>query len=227
MDTIVNLALQYIWREVTLIFNPCSAYHGHVTSVIDISPYKFNQLGKDSKKEFVHVVSVVFYLFVIFMPVVQHIELPTSGVNILLFCWCWSTHSWLLVCGLNTAKLFAFGYLRGYSALRLISFIVLQVSEVTALYNYNIWRNWPIPIVLIWPKTGRTLESTYKNWKGRPHEFTQIWVWSLWVSSWVGCCLLFSLNLYILKRQKSFSAQRCTQPGLSYLDLLALTTLLK
>jgi len=71
---------------VTLIFNPCSAYHGHVTSVIDISPYKFNQLGEDSKKEFVHVVSVVFYLFVIFMPVVQHIELPTSGVNILLFC---------------------------------------------------------------------------------------------------------------------------------------------
>lgn len=31
-------------------------------------------------------VSVVFLLFVIFMPVMQHIELPTSGVNMLSFC---------------------------------------------------------------------------------------------------------------------------------------------
>uniref|UniRef100_A0A8B9TRS6 Ethanolamine-phosphate phospho-lyase n=1 Tax=Anas platyrhynchos TaxID=8839 RepID=A0A8B9TRS6_ANAPL len=41
---------------VTSIFNShAAAYHGHLTSLIDISPYKFNQLGKDSKKEFVHV----------------------------------------------------------------------------------------------------------------------------------------------------------------------------
>lgn len=36
-----------------------SAYHGHVTSLIDISPYKFHQLGKEAKKEYVHVVSTL------------------------------------------------------------------------------------------------------------------------------------------------------------------------
>ena len=35
-----------------------SAYHGHLTSLIEISPYKFQQ-GKDVKKEFVHVVSIL------------------------------------------------------------------------------------------------------------------------------------------------------------------------
>lgn len=54
--------------------------------MIDISPYKFNELGKDSKKEFVHVVSVGFFFFVVFTPVTQHTELPTSGVNTLSFC---------------------------------------------------------------------------------------------------------------------------------------------
>ncbi|KAH0566593.1 hypothetical protein KQX54_002081 [Cotesia glomerata] len=33
------------------------AYHGHLTSLIDISPYKFNQL-KNGKKEWVHVVRI-------------------------------------------------------------------------------------------------------------------------------------------------------------------------
>lgn len=35
-----------------------SAYHGHLSSLIEISPYKFRK-GKDVKKEFVHVVSVL------------------------------------------------------------------------------------------------------------------------------------------------------------------------
>lgn len=35
-----------------------SAYHGHLTSLIEISPYKFRK-GKDVKKEFVHVVSIL------------------------------------------------------------------------------------------------------------------------------------------------------------------------
>lgn len=34
-----------------------SAYHGHLSSLIEISPYKYGQ-GTDVKKEFVHVVSV-------------------------------------------------------------------------------------------------------------------------------------------------------------------------
>lgn len=33
-----------------------SAYHGHLSSLIEISPYKFRK-GKDVKKAFVHVVS--------------------------------------------------------------------------------------------------------------------------------------------------------------------------
>lgn len=32
-----------------------SAYHGHLTSVMEISPYKFNQPGGDPKPDFVHV----------------------------------------------------------------------------------------------------------------------------------------------------------------------------
>ena len=64
------------------------------------------------------------------MPVMQHIEIPTSSVNILSFCFADASVHMLgcFVSGLNTAKLLAFGFLRGYSAVRLISFIVLQVS---------------------------------------------------------------------------------------------------
>lgn len=41
--------------EVTSDSSDFSAYHGHLTSLIDISPYKFNQL-ENGKKEWVHVV---------------------------------------------------------------------------------------------------------------------------------------------------------------------------
>lgn len=33
-----------------------SAYHGHLTSIIEISPYKFNQPGCEKKPDYVHVV---------------------------------------------------------------------------------------------------------------------------------------------------------------------------
>ena len=33
-----------------------SAYHGHSTVLIDISPYKFKALGDEGKKDYVHVV---------------------------------------------------------------------------------------------------------------------------------------------------------------------------
>lgn len=39
-----------------------SAYHGHLTSMIDISPYKFNQI-KNGKKDWVHVVRLKNSLF--------------------------------------------------------------------------------------------------------------------------------------------------------------------
>lgn len=35
----------------------CSAYHGHLSSLIDISPYKFHQLGQCEQSQHVHVVS--------------------------------------------------------------------------------------------------------------------------------------------------------------------------
>lgn len=38
--------------------SPHSAYHGHVTSLIDISPYKFHELHAECQKEFVHIVSI-------------------------------------------------------------------------------------------------------------------------------------------------------------------------
>lgn len=36
---------------------PSSAYHGHLSSIMDISPYKFNQPGGDPKPDHVHVVA--------------------------------------------------------------------------------------------------------------------------------------------------------------------------
>ena len=34
------------------------AYHGHLTNLVEISPYKFNRQGGDGKKEWVHVCPV-------------------------------------------------------------------------------------------------------------------------------------------------------------------------
>lgn len=34
------------------------AYHGHLTTLVDISPYKFNRQGGEGKKEWVHVCPV-------------------------------------------------------------------------------------------------------------------------------------------------------------------------
>ncbi|XP_067424362.1 ethanolamine-phosphate phospho-lyase [Emydura macquarii macquarii] len=52
-DLALRLARQYRGHQDVITLD--HAYHGHVSSLIDISPYKFNQLGKKGKKEFVHV----------------------------------------------------------------------------------------------------------------------------------------------------------------------------
>ncbi|XP_061441408.1 ethanolamine-phosphate phospho-lyase [Rhineura floridana] len=52
-DLALRLARQYSGHQDVITLD--HAYHGHVSSLIDISPYKFNQLGKEGKKEFVHV----------------------------------------------------------------------------------------------------------------------------------------------------------------------------
>ncbi|XP_040274314.1 ethanolamine-phosphate phospho-lyase [Bufo bufo] len=52
-DLALRLARQYSGHSDVITLD--HAYHGHVTSLIDISPYKFQQLGKEAKKEFVHV----------------------------------------------------------------------------------------------------------------------------------------------------------------------------
>lgn len=41
------------------LLSDCSAYHGHLTSMIDISPYKFKHID-NGKKEHVHIVSNPF-----------------------------------------------------------------------------------------------------------------------------------------------------------------------
>uniref|UniRef100_F6QYU1 Ethanolamine-phosphate phospho-lyase n=1 Tax=Ornithorhynchus anatinus TaxID=9258 RepID=F6QYU1_ORNAN len=51
-DLALRLARQF--REHQDVITLDHAYHGHVTSLIEISPYK-HRLGKDDKKEFVHV----------------------------------------------------------------------------------------------------------------------------------------------------------------------------
>lgn len=63
MNTEWYTILAFMWKNtflgaisIAFVFH-FSAYHGHLTSLIEISPYKF-QKGKDVKKEFVHVVSI-------------------------------------------------------------------------------------------------------------------------------------------------------------------------
>ncbi|CAL8385186.1 unnamed protein product [Arctogadus glacialis] len=52
-DLALRLAWQYTGhRDVITLDN---AYHGHVSSLIDISPYKFHQLSDDEHKQSVHV----------------------------------------------------------------------------------------------------------------------------------------------------------------------------
>jgi len=46
---------------VHLCFFAFSAYHGHLTTMIDISPYKFNQPNGTGKKDWVHVVKYSKY----------------------------------------------------------------------------------------------------------------------------------------------------------------------
>ncbi|XP_075716632.1 ethanolamine-phosphate phospho-lyase [Rhinoderma darwinii] len=52
-DLALRLARQYSGHDDVITLD--HAYHGHVTSLIDISPYKFEQLGKEAKKIYVHV----------------------------------------------------------------------------------------------------------------------------------------------------------------------------
>lgn len=47
-----------LWAILVAVLFLFSAYHGHLSSLIEISPYKFGK-GKDVKKEFVHVVSIL------------------------------------------------------------------------------------------------------------------------------------------------------------------------
>ena len=58
----LHVFVKYLWFWNTfLIIYPFafSAYHGHLTSMIDISPYKFNQPKGTGKKDWVHVVNKI------------------------------------------------------------------------------------------------------------------------------------------------------------------------
>ncbi|XP_035776233.1 alanine--glyoxylate aminotransferase 2-like [Anopheles albimanus] len=52
-DLALRLARQHTGRHEVITLD--HAYHGHVSAVMDISPYKFNQPGGDPKPDFVHV----------------------------------------------------------------------------------------------------------------------------------------------------------------------------
>ncbi|KAF7650121.1 hypothetical protein LDENG_00130950 [Lucifuga dentata] len=52
-DLALRLAWQYTGHKDIITLD--HAYHGHVTSLIDISPYKFHQLSGAEHKQFVHV----------------------------------------------------------------------------------------------------------------------------------------------------------------------------
>ncbi|KAM6116450.1 LOW QUALITY PROTEIN: 5-phosphohydroxy-L-lysine phospho-lyase [Pterocles gutturalis] len=62
-DLALRLARQYTKHEDVIVLD--HAYHGHLTSLIDISPYKFRNL--EGQKEWVHVVctsATIDYLFI-------------------------------------------------------------------------------------------------------------------------------------------------------------------
>ncbi|KAM4611897.1 ethanolamine-phosphate phospho-lyase [Polymixia lowei] len=52
-DLALRLAWQYTGHKDIITLD--NAYHGHISSVIDISPYKFHQLSDAEQKQFVHV----------------------------------------------------------------------------------------------------------------------------------------------------------------------------
>ncbi|XP_029931415.1 ethanolamine-phosphate phospho-lyase [Myripristis murdjan] len=52
-DLALRLAWQYTGHKDVITLN--NAYHGHVSSLIDISPYKFHQLSDAEQNQFVHV----------------------------------------------------------------------------------------------------------------------------------------------------------------------------
>ncbi|XP_075999919.1 ethanolamine-phosphate phospho-lyase isoform X2 [Genypterus blacodes] len=54
-DLALRLAWQYTGHKDIITLE--NAYHGHVSSLIDISPYKFHQLSNVQHKQFVHVAS--------------------------------------------------------------------------------------------------------------------------------------------------------------------------
>ncbi|KAK2703832.1 ethanolamine-phosphate phospho-lyase-like [Artemia franciscana] len=55
-DLALRLAQAHTKQKDVIVLD--HAYHGHVMSLIDISPYKFNHLGPDAKPDWVHVASV-------------------------------------------------------------------------------------------------------------------------------------------------------------------------
>ncbi|XP_031554044.1 ethanolamine-phosphate phospho-lyase-like [Actinia tenebrosa] len=52
-DLALRLARTHTMRHDTIVVD--RAYHGHTSALIDVSPYKFNALGGEGKKDFVHV----------------------------------------------------------------------------------------------------------------------------------------------------------------------------
>lgn len=51
------------WKvSFNVVLSGFSAYHGHLTSMIDISPYKFNKPNGTGKKDWVHVVRSLIIL---------------------------------------------------------------------------------------------------------------------------------------------------------------------
>nr|XP_045622820.1 ethanolamine-phosphate phospho-lyase-like [Procambarus clarkii] len=55
-DLALRMARTHTGKKDVITLN--HAYHGHLSSLIDISPYKFNQPGGEGQRDWVHVVSI-------------------------------------------------------------------------------------------------------------------------------------------------------------------------
>jgi len=59
-DLALRIAKTFTKAKEVLIMD--NAYHGHTNSLIDLSPYKFNSMGGEGKKDYVHVLRMPDYI---------------------------------------------------------------------------------------------------------------------------------------------------------------------
>lgn len=109
-----------LWRGFSCFYIVClincwprfvhSAYHGHLTSLIDISPYKFNHKGGTGKPEGVHVVRISILPLFSFLILSFSALSFSQTLNVLLFMFSFSFFFLFLLSFFNYFILILFSF---------------------------------------------------------------------------------------------------------------------